>query len=53
MEHAKSLLSLGELSIKEIAFRCGFRSAAFLTSVFHKHYGVTPREYRRQMTPPR
>ena len=53
MEHAKSLLSLGELSIKEIAFRCGFRSAAFLTSVFHKHYGVTPREYRRQMTLPR
>jgi AraC-like DNA-binding protein len=50
MEHARSLLSLGELSIKETAFRCGFRSAAFLTSVFRKHYGVTPREYRKQMT---
>lgn len=35
------------VSIADIAFRCGFNSAAHFSRAFHGHYGVTPRDYRR------
>lgn len=33
-------------TLANIAFACGFTSAAHFTRVFHAHYGMTPREYR-------
>ena len=35
-----------ELSISEICFRWGFNSSAHFSRVFHKEYGVSPRDYR-------
>lgn len=35
-------------SITAIAFRCGFNSAAHFSRAFHKHFGQTPREFRKQ-----
>ncbi len=49
LEQVCGMLGLPRLSIKEIAARCGFRSAGFLTSQFRRHYGVTPKEYRRKL----
>ncbi len=43
---AKKLLRSSEQSITEIAQRCGFSSAAHLSSSFKKRCGVTPSEYR-------
>jgi AraC family transcriptional regulator, positive regulator of tynA and feaB len=33
-------------TLANIAFACGFTSAAHFSRVFHAHYGMTPREYR-------
>lgn len=49
MEQVKSMLSLPGLSIKEIALRSGFRSAAFLTSVFGRFFNETPSAYRKRL----
>jgi transcriptional regulator GlxA family with amidase domain len=45
--HARRLLEQTQLSIDEIAQRCGFGSAALLRHHFHRAAGVTPTDYRR------
>lgn len=35
-----------EISITEIAFRCGFNSSSHFSTLFKEVYGATPREYR-------
>ncbi len=46
MERAKSLLAGSNLSLSEIATRCGFGSHSFFSKVFRQLYGITPTEYR-------
>lgn len=47
MEHAKKLLTdHQELSIGEIAERCGFSDYNYFSTVFRKMTGVSPRKYR-------
>jgi AraC family transcriptional regulator len=48
VERARQLLEQVELSIAEVAFRCGFSSQAHLTLAFRNEFGITPAEYRRQ-----
>jgi AraC family transcriptional regulator len=48
-ERARQLLERTDLSIVEIAYRCGFANQAHLTLTFRKQFGVTPGEYRRQL----
>ncbi|MEO6041545.1 MAG: AraC family transcriptional regulator [Croceibacterium sp.] len=44
---AKLLRMKGEdISITEIAFRCGFNSSSHFSTLFKDVYGTTPREYR-------
>ncbi len=43
-----NLITSTELSIKEIAFRCGFRNASHLTSIARKYLDATPSELRRK-----
>lgn len=47
IEKAKELLSYGELTASEIAFRMGYSSAAHLSSQFKKETGMTPGQYKK------
>ncbi|HOX05651.1 MAG TPA: AraC family transcriptional regulator [Planctomycetota bacterium] len=46
VERAKTLLADPELSIKEVAERCGFESPYYFSRLFRKAAGVTPSGYR-------
>lgn len=43
---SKKMLKRKEITITEIAMRCGFNSSAHYSSTFRKIYGVTPTKYR-------
>lgn len=47
-ERAKQLLISTDLSINEIAARCGFHEAKRLIALFHSQAGMPPGVYRRQ-----
>jgi AraC-like DNA-binding protein len=46
MERATTLLSESDLSLSEIAARCGFASHSFFSKTFRRLYGITPTQYR-------
>jgi AraC-like DNA-binding protein len=48
MKNAKAMIDLyGEdMSLGEIAERCGIIDASVFSRIFRKHFGVSPREYR-------
>lgn len=52
IEKAKKMLSRQTLngSILDLAFACGFSSAAVFSMTFRKHVGMSPREFRFQKT---
>lgn len=52
IEKAKVLLSVGEYSVTETAFGCGFNDSNYFSTVFRKRVGVSPREYRRRSGSP-
>jgi AraC-like DNA-binding protein len=46
LEHATRLLAVAPLgSIQEVAYQCGFASAAHFSRAFKERYGMTPRAY--------
>lgn len=53
IEVAKQLLAEGELSVTEIAFRVGFSSSQYFSTVFKIHTGVTPTRFRHSHHPAR
>lgn len=50
MERATALLLGSDLSLSEIAARCGFASHSFFTKTFKRLYGMTPTAYRLGLT---
>lgn len=46
MRSAGEFLQTSNLSIGEIAFRCGYQDVPHFTSLFKKHFGTTPSQYR-------
>lgn len=46
IEQAGELLRFSELTVAEIAQRCGFRDPLYFSRVFRKATGVSPTEYR-------
>ena len=46
MERATALLLGSDLSLSEIAARCGFASHSFFAKTFKRLYGITPTAYR-------
>lgn len=48
MQKAKFLLKNEDLSISEIAFKVGFSSQAYFSTVFKSKFSVTPSEYREK-----
>lgn len=49
IERAKALLATHGPAIKEIAWQCGFETAAAFSAAFRRAVGVTPKEYRRNI----
>lgn len=47
MARATALLADGDMSLSEIAARCGFASHSFFSKTFKHLYGITPTEYRK------
>lgn len=48
MENARRLLADNDRKIYEVAEECGFPDYNYFTKVFKSHFGVTPREFRKQ-----
>ena len=46
---AKKLLETTDLSITDIALRCGFNSNSYFTKLFHRICGKTPNAYRKEL----
>lgn len=51
MNHAATLLRNTDLSVKEIARRCGYHNSSHFYHLFEKKFGVSPAQYRRADTP--
>lgn len=49
---AAELLGDPSMRLSDIAELVGFANASYLSSVFKKHYGISPNEYRRLPAPP-
>lgn len=47
LDYARKMLLHTELSIAQIADRCGFESHAYFSNLFKKRYGMSPRELKR------
>ncbi|MBE7038179.1 MAG: helix-turn-helix domain-containing protein [Ruminococcaceae bacterium] len=45
MEKAAALLETNYFSVKEIAKRCGFENEKYFSTVFKKHFGVSPSKF--------
>lgn len=48
MAKAKSLLAETNMPIQAVADACGFASYNYLTRVFTKDSGITPRDFRKR-----
>ncbi len=49
MERARQLLRQSDRPILQIALACGFSSASHFSTAYRNHYGLTPREERKQL----
>ena len=45
---AKSIISSTEIPISDIYMMCGYPSLQYMYSVFSKHLGLTPKQYRKK-----
>jgi len=48
LESAVALLNSTSLPISEVAMRCGFSTSCYFIRIFRRHFGVTPKDYRRR-----
>ena len=48
LESAVAMLNSTNLPVSEVALRCGFSTGGYFIRVFRKHFGVTPKNYRRR-----
>jgi AraC-like DNA-binding protein len=46
MHHAKSLLLLSSMSIKQIAAVCGYENPDYFRRIFRRHYDMQPAQFR-------
>ena len=48
LDHAKRLLRETNMTLEDLADRCGFATSSHLSVVFRRAMGMTPVQYRRQ-----
>ena len=46
MERAAELIAEGNLTIRQVSFRVGYRQPAQFAKAFRRHHGVAPSDYR-------
>jgi AraC-like DNA-binding protein len=46
LEKAEKMIRERENQINEIAWACGFDNPAHFSTVFHAHYGKSPKKYQ-------
>ncbi|MGN0606905.1 MAG: helix-turn-helix transcriptional regulator [Oscillospiraceae bacterium] len=51
LNHSKYYPSCTDMTIKDIAFQCGFNSDVYFVRSFKKFFGITPTEYRGSIIP--
>jgi YesN/AraC family two-component response regulator len=49
LECSRQLLDSSSLQVRQIADQLGYKNPGDFTRAFRRHYGVTPREYRRSV----
>ena len=49
LSNAKKLLETTDYSINEISFLIGYENALYFSRIFHKHVGLSPKEYRKSV----
>lgn len=49
MQAAKTLLQRNEMSVAQVAASCGFPDAGYFSTVFKKHEGLSPVEYKKHI----
>lgn len=49
LECSRQLLESSSLQVRQIADQLGYKNPGDFTRAFRRHYGVTPREYRRSI----
>ena len=47
LTNAKYMLKEDDISVSEIAEKCGFCSISYFCRVFKEHYNITPLAYRK------
>ena len=50
LQYASELLCTTGYSVKYIALTCGYQNVDYFSTVFHKHYGLAPLQYRNKYT---
>lgn len=45
--HSARILQMENCRVKEVAVRCGFPDTSYFCRAFHRRYGVTPDQYRK------
>jgi AraC-like DNA-binding protein len=48
VEAARDMLRKTDLSVTEIAIRCGYSTSQYFSTVFRKYTGTTPTQFRRR-----
>ena len=48
IRHAKQLLAAGDCHAYEVAEACGYENPAYFSTIFKKHVGMAPSEYRKK-----
>ena len=48
LESAVALLNDPALPVSEVSQRCGFSTGGYFIRVFRRHFGTTPKHYRRR-----
>ncbi|WP_283674742.1 response regulator transcription factor [Butyricicoccus sp. Marseille-Q5471] len=46
IEHAKRLLTSGDHRSYEVSYQCGYENPTYFSTIFKRHVGVSPSEYR-------
>lgn len=48
LEKGCAMLRNSSMSVTNVAYACGFSGTSYFCELFHRHYGITPNEYRRE-----